>query len=56
MNMVSFESDYNNGVQPEILKRLVETNNARTTCYGFDTYCLQAKEKFKLFAWRYCSF
>lgn len=45
--MVSFESDYNNGVQPEILKRLVETNNEKTSGYGFDTYCLQAKEKIK---------
>lgn len=27
--MISFESDYDNGVQPEILKRFVETNSEK---------------------------
>lgn len=43
--MVSFESDYNNGVQPEILHRLFDTNDEQTSGYGNDPYCEQAKEK-----------
>ena len=34
--MVSFESDYNNGVQPEILHRLFDTNDEQTSGYGND--------------------
>ena len=45
--MVSFESDYNNGVQPEILQRMLETNEEQTTGYGNDPYCEQAKEKIR---------
>ena len=36
--MVSFESDYNNGMLPEILQRLAETNNEKCSGYGFDAY------------------
>lgn len=45
--MVSFESDYNNGMHPDILRRLIDTNDEQTTGYGFDPYCEQAKEKIR---------
>jgi threonine aldolase len=45
--MISFESDYNNGTLPEILKRFVETNDDKTTGYGLDPYCEQAKKKIR---------
>lgn len=45
--MISFESDYNNGVQPEILHRLFDTNDEQTSGYGNDPYCEQAKEKIR---------
>ena len=40
--MVSFESDYNNGMLPEILQRLAETNNEKCSGYGFDAYTVSA--------------
>ena len=46
-NMISFECDYNNGAHPKVLQRLVETNDEKTLCYGFDKYCDAAKEKIK---------
>lgn len=46
--MISFESDYNNGAHPEILKRLVETNTVTSTGYGFDVFCERAKEKIRI--------
>lgn len=45
--MISFESDYNNGMLPEILKRFAETNNEKTSGYGFDPYCESAKTKIR---------
>lgn len=36
--MISFESDYINGVHPEILKRIIETNNDVEPGYGFDSH------------------
>ncbi|MBR5272028.1 MAG: low specificity L-threonine aldolase [Clostridia bacterium] len=45
--MLSFESDYNNGTHPEILRRLCETNDELLTGYGADKYCASAKEKIK---------
>lgn len=45
--MTSFESDYNNGVVPEILKRFSETNDERTSGYGFDPYTESAKRKIR---------
>lgn len=45
--MISFESDYNNGMLPEILERLAKTNNEKTTGYGLDDYCGQAKGKIR---------
>ena len=46
--MTSFESDYNNGMLPEILQRLTQTNPEKSTGYGFDTYCESAREKIRL--------
>ena len=45
--MVSFESDYNNGTLPEILTRLIEENNTKTSGYGSDPYTKSAKEKIR---------
>ena len=45
--MISFESDYDNGAHPEVLRHLVETNDERTLTYGFDRYSEQAKAKIK---------
>ena len=45
--MVSFESDYNNGTLPEILSRLIEENNTKTSGYGSDPYTKSAKEKIR---------
>lgn len=45
--MISFECDYNNGVHPNILRRLLETNDEQTLGYSFDPYCESAKQKIK---------
>ena len=45
--MTSFESDYNNGMLPEILQRLTKTNPEKSTGYGFDPYCESAREKIR---------
>ena len=42
--MISFESDYNNGMLPEILEALGKTNGDKTSGYGFDPYSESAKE------------
>lgn len=43
--MISFESDYNNGMLPEILEALGRTNDEKTSGYGFDPYTEAAKKK-----------
>ncbi len=43
--MISFESDYNNGVHPEVLQHLVETNRELTSGYGFDQFSEAARKK-----------
>ena len=45
--MTSFECDYDNGMLPEILKRLGETNQERCSGYGFDPYTESAKRKIR---------
>ena len=45
--MISFQSDYNNGMLPEILEALTKTNNDKTPGYGFDPYTETAKEKIR---------
>ena len=47
-NMISFESDYNNGCHEAILRRLIETNDDKATGYGLDDYCMTAKEKIRV--------
>ena len=47
MSKLSFECDYNNGVHPEILKRIIETNDCRLPGYGSDIYSESAKSKIK---------
>ena len=43
----SFESDYNNGAHPEVLRHLVETNAAQSASYGFDVWSESAREKIR---------
>ena len=45
--MINFESDYNNGIHPVLLKRLVESNDEALPGYGSDKYTLSAKDKIK---------
>lgn len=45
--MVSFESDYTTGAHPEVLKRLIETNDIPVSGYGSDPFTEGAKEKIK---------
>ena len=45
--MISFESDYNNGTVPQIIERLAEANNQKTSGYGFDAFTEEAKTKIK---------
>lgn len=40
--MIWFNSDYEEGAHPEILKKLAETNMEQTPGYGEDHYCKQA--------------
>ena len=46
--MISFESDYNNGAHPLVLKQLIDTNKTKTLSYGYDEYSDAAKEKIKV--------
>ena len=41
--MVSFESDYNNGAHPSVLKHLVETNDEQSSSYGSDRFSDNAR-------------
>lgn len=45
--MVSFESDYNNGAHPNVLKRLLETNDKQSQSYGFDEWSMSARRKIR---------
>lgn len=47
MIRASFESDYNNGCLPEILCRLSETNDKKSSGYGFDPYTERAKDRIR---------
>lgn len=46
--MLPFESDYNNGAHPEVLRHLVETNNLTSLTYGFDQWSKSAREKYRI--------
>ena len=45
--MLSFESDYNNGAHPQVLKKLVETNDLQSLTYGFDQWSESARDKIR---------
>lgn len=47
MTMVSFESDYNNGAHPDVLRRLLETNSSASLSYGFDKWSEAARKKIR---------
>ena len=42
--MVSFESDYNNGAHPTVLKHLIETNEEQSSSYGTDRFSENARK------------
>ena len=44
---LTFESDYNNGAHPALLRKLLETNEEKSETYGFDEWSLSAKDKVK---------
>ncbi len=46
-NVVSFECDYNNGMAPKILERLISSNYTSQPGYGNDEYTLSAVGKIK---------
>lgn len=43
----SFESDYNNGAHPEVLRQIVETNVEQSASYGSDVWSESAREKIR---------
>lgn len=45
--MLSFESDYTTGCHKKILEALMKTNSVSQTGYGFDEYCISAKDKIR---------
>ena len=45
--MTSFESDYNNGAHPAVLRHLIETNDNNSSSYGADVWSEQAREKIR---------
>lgn len=45
--IVSFESDYNNGAHPEVLRHLAETNGMTSASYGADVWSEQARQKIR---------
>lgn len=47
MIRASFESDYNNGCLPEILRRLSETNDEKASGNGFNPYTERAKDRIR---------
>ena len=45
--MLYFVNDYSEGVTPEILDKLRESNLTKQAGYGSDEFCIFAKEKIK---------
>lgn len=41
--MISFESDYNNGAHPAVLRHLFDTNGEQSLTYGYDRWSTHAK-------------
>lgn len=42
--MLHFDSDYMEGMHPQILEAFARTNMEQTTGYGLDEYCIKARE------------
>ncbi len=47
MNKPSFESDYNNGAHPEVLRHLMDTNGESSQSYGYDEWSESARVKIR---------
>lgn len=47
ITMTSFESDYNNGAHPDILRHFLETNNLQSQSYGYDQWSESARAKIR---------
>ena len=45
--MIRFECDYEEGMHPKILEKIIETNLEQTPGYGNDNYCKEAANKIK---------
>jgi len=45
--LIRFENDYTRGAHPEILQRIVETNEVQTPGYGTDEHCAAAADLIK---------
>ncbi|MBR6709051.1 MAG: low specificity L-threonine aldolase [Clostridia bacterium] len=45
--MLNFSSDYTNGAHPDVLRRLIESNEETLTTYGSDIYSARAKKKIR---------
>ena len=43
--MQHFDSDYMEGMHPQILERLLQTNMLKSVGYGCDEFCASAREK-----------
>lgn len=48
MNKPSFESDYNNGAHPSVLRHLIDTNGEQSQSYGFDVWSERARQKIRI--------
>lgn len=46
-NMISFESDYNNGAHPCVLQSLLDTNESQSASYGYDEWSDSARKKIR---------
>ena len=46
--MVTFESDYNNGAHPTVLRSLIDSNDKKSSSYGSDYWSQEAREKIRL--------
>lgn len=42
--MINFNCDYLEGVHPNIIKKIAETNMVQQQGYGFDDYTIEAKK------------
>lgn len=45
--MLRFDSDYNNGAHPDVLKHLIDTNDFKSISYGFDQWSDSARKKIR---------